>query len=120
MVKEHDHVPIPASVEMLELIGHPRELDRIICDVRVQRDEKAVSIAKRVCRVAVQPPRRSFWWNQLRNRGQRVAQSLRASIFAAGVDIVIASRQVIRNIGGLREPFDEAIQTIAPIDKAVT
>ena len=57
MVKERENVGVPRPVEMIELVGHPRELNRVARDVRVERDEERVAVAERVGRLAAEPSR---------------------------------------------------------------
>ena len=100
VMKERDDVMIARAIEMLELIGHPRELDRVGRDVRVERDEERVAVAERVCRIAAQAARRSLGRDQLRHRRQRVVQPERALRIAGrhARDVVVADGEEIRDV----------------------
>jgi hypothetical protein len=66
MVKERDHVTVAVAIEMLELIGHPRELHVIGRDVGIERDQERVAEPDRVRRIGAQSPRRAFGRDQPR------------------------------------------------------
>ena len=76
VVEEEDDVRIACAIEVIELVGDPRELKRIRGDVGIDRDQEHVAVAETVRRVAVQAMRRSFRRHQLRHRHQRVVQPL--------------------------------------------
>src|SRR6185503_8023178 len=112
-MKERDHVPVSPTLEALELLLRPLDLDRIVRDVRVERDEETVAVAKRIRRISLQTPRRSLRRNQLRHRGERILQSLRSSTFAAS-NLVIADREEIRDVCRTCQPFDDRVEADVP------
>ena len=57
VMEEHRDVHVPPAIESLELRLDPCELDRVVGDVGVERDEERVAVAERVRRIAVQPSR---------------------------------------------------------------
>ena len=76
MMKERNHVTIPAAVETFELRAGPLELLGICSDVRVERNEERVAVPERVRRIVIESPRRAIGRNKIANHGEIIAKSL--------------------------------------------
>ena len=107
-MKEEDDVRIACAVELIELVGGPRELKRIRRDIGIDRDQEHVAVAETVRRIPVQAVRRSFGRHQLRHRRQGVVQALLPIAIARrpGGHVVIADREKVRNVGA-RQLLDD-------------
>jgi hypothetical protein len=117
MMEKRNDVAVACAIETLELIGHPGELQRVTGDVRIERDEEAVPVPEGVRRISTQPPRRTFFGHELRERGQRVVQAHHPVGIAerhAG-HVVIAGREEKRHAAGTRQAFDDRREADVPL-----
>src|SRR5215468_5176621 len=124
MMAVNDHIPIPVAIEPFELRFDPLELFFVARDVRIEGDEKGIAVAERKSGIAGQPPRRTFWRDQLGVRRKEVFQSglpFRIVMRLGAGDVVIADGEEIRHVAFLRQPVDQVHKARVPLppDRAV-
>ena len=117
-MKERHHVLIARPIEVLELVGDPRQLSRIQRNVRVDGDRKEIPKPEGVRHVSTQSPGRPFRRDQLRQRPERVMKAGRPSRVAdwnrRGY-IVVSQREKVRQPGTASQLLDNRREATVPL-----